>query len=97
MIEQTLRNARAVLTRAQRDTIEAFSRYKACLDAETRARQTVADAEERRDVFSTSNTDLVGYQTNTNSVTSLVDAYRGMGAEGMLTLFRQLVFSYSLM
>ncbi|KAH9926535.1 hypothetical protein B0H21DRAFT_139446 [Amylocystis lapponica] len=56
-----LGTARAALARAQRDTQDAFSRYTACLDAETLARQQVALAEERRDTL----------------VSSLVDSFPG--------------------
>lgn len=63
--QRALRNARAILARAQRDTTEAFSKYKAYLDAETRARQAVTEAEEHRDSL----------------MSSLVDAYRAMGLE----------------
>lgn len=47
-----LRSARAALSRAQRETQEAFKRYKSCLDVEAAAMQQVAAAEERRDALS---------------------------------------------
>ena len=50
---KALRSARAALSRAQRDTQEAFKRYKACLDLEAQAMQQVTSAEERRDSLST--------------------------------------------
>lgn len=49
---KTLRSARAALSRAQRDTQEAFKRYKTCLDVEAQAMQQVSTAEERRDALS---------------------------------------------
>ncbi|KAI0090211.1 hypothetical protein BDY19DRAFT_992433 [Irpex rosettiformis] len=49
---RTLRSARAALSRAQRDTQEAFKRYKTCLDVEAQALQQVNTAEERRDTLS---------------------------------------------
>ncbi|KAI0806063.1 hypothetical protein BC629DRAFT_1140153 [Irpex lacteus] len=49
---RTLRSARAALNRAQRDTQEAFKRYKTCLDVEAQALQQVNTAEERRDALS---------------------------------------------
>ncbi|KAI0346227.1 hypothetical protein BDW22DRAFT_730900 [Trametopsis cervina] len=62
---RTLRSARAALTRAQRDTQEAFKRYKTCLDVESQALQQVNTAEERRDAL----------------MASLVEAYRAEGSE----------------
>lgn len=56
---RTLRSARAALTRAQRDTQEAFKRYKTCLDVESQALQQVNTAEERRDALSMSHLSLV--------------------------------------
>ncbi|KAL6301528.1 hypothetical protein BKA93DRAFT_738591 [Sparassis latifolia] len=46
-------SARAALLRAQRETQEAFALYTSCLDTESRARQQVSLAEERRDAIST--------------------------------------------
>ena len=44
-----LQASRASLSRAQKDTQDAFLRYTACLDAERQARQAVVSAEKRRD------------------------------------------------
>lgn len=55
---KTLRSARAALNRAQRDTQEAFKRYKACLDVEAQAMQQVSTAEERRDALMASLMDV---------------------------------------
>ncbi|RDX41963.1 hypothetical protein OH76DRAFT_1363646 [Lentinus brumalis] len=48
---RNLASARAAFSRAQRDTQEAFSRYTACVDAETQARQQLSMLEERRDAL----------------------------------------------
>ncbi|KAF8892941.1 hypothetical protein BD779DRAFT_1507889 [Infundibulicybe gibba] len=47
--KQALQAARGSLSRAQKDTQDAFLRYTACLDIERQARQAVATAEKRRD------------------------------------------------
>ncbi|KAJ8083194.1 hypothetical protein PM082_009064 [Marasmius tenuissimus] len=47
--KQALQLSRASLARAQKETSDAFLRYTACLDAERQARQSVANAEKRRD------------------------------------------------
>ncbi|KZT06080.1 uncharacterized protein LAESUDRAFT_654077 [Laetiporus sulphureus 93-53] len=49
-----LAKARAELTRAQRETQEAFRRYTACLEEEQQARQRVTGIEEKLDIFSMS-------------------------------------------
>ena len=51
-LERVLRSARAALSRAQKDTQDAFRRYRSCLDIETQAWQQVSAAEERRDALS---------------------------------------------
>ncbi|KAI0365502.1 hypothetical protein BV20DRAFT_1038879 [Pilatotrama ljubarskyi] len=48
---RNMATARAALTRAQRDTQEAFARYTACLDTEAQIRQQLSIAEERRDAL----------------------------------------------
>ncbi|KAI0077796.1 hypothetical protein K474DRAFT_1684099 [Panus rudis PR-1116 ss-1] len=63
--QRVLRNARAALVRAQRESSEAFSRYRTSLDAETRARQAVAEAEEHRDSI----------------MSKLIQAYRNSGTD----------------
>ncbi|TFK75668.1 hypothetical protein BDN72DRAFT_449856 [Pluteus cervinus] len=47
--KQALQAARGALTRAQKETQDAFLRYTACLDMERQARQAVTAAEKRRD------------------------------------------------
>ncbi|KAL0946145.1 hypothetical protein HGRIS_012410 [Hohenbuehelia grisea] len=47
--KQVLQAARSSLSRAQKDTQDAFLRYTACLDVERQARLAVATAEKRRD------------------------------------------------
>ncbi|KAJ8486817.1 hypothetical protein ONZ45_g14542 [Pleurotus djamor] len=47
--KHSLQAARASLSRAQKDTQDAFTRYTACLDVERQARQAVTSAEKRRD------------------------------------------------
>jgi len=49
---QGLQAARNTLARALKDTQDAFMRYTICLEAERRARQSVASAEKRRDEMS---------------------------------------------
>ncbi|KAH7915937.1 hypothetical protein BJ138DRAFT_1076405 [Hygrophoropsis aurantiaca] len=49
---QFLQDARTTLSRAQSQTQEAFQRYTACLEAETRARREVTTAEQQRDELS---------------------------------------------
>ena len=80
-----MKSARAALSRAQRDTQEAFKRYKTCLDVEAQALQQVCNAEERRDALSTwSISSLVRiFVTELATVASLLDAYRTEGSEGM--------------
>ncbi|KAG5639745.1 hypothetical protein H0H81_000025 [Sphagnurus paluster] len=50
--EQGLHAARNALSRAQKDTQDAFMRYTACLDVERQARHAVTTAEKRRDEIS---------------------------------------------
>ncbi|KAF5384374.1 hypothetical protein D9615_003322 [Tricholomella constricta] len=47
--KQGLQAARNALSRAQKDTQDAFMRYTACLDVERQARHAVTAAEKRRD------------------------------------------------
>ncbi|KAF8062253.1 hypothetical protein FPV67DRAFT_1507704 [Lyophyllum atratum] len=47
--KQGLQAARNALSRAQKDTQDAFMRYTACLDVERQARHAVTSAEKRRD------------------------------------------------
>ncbi|KAK7050017.1 hypothetical protein VNI00_005448 [Paramarasmius palmivorus] len=47
--KQALQLSRASLARVQKETQDAFLRYTACLDAERQARQSVMNAEKRRD------------------------------------------------
>lgn len=63
--QRSLRHARAALARAQKDSTDAFIRYKSCLDVESRAMQQVVTAEERRDSL----------------MSSLVARYNSMGIE----------------
>ncbi len=49
-----LAKARAELTRAQRETQEAFRIYTACLEEEQQARQRVTGIEEKLDILSMS-------------------------------------------
>jgi len=51
-LEHALQVARASLSRAQKDTQDAFLRYNTCLDTEQQARQAVSTAERRRDDIS---------------------------------------------
>lgn len=51
---QYLQDARTALSRAQTQTHEAFQRYTACLEAESRARRDVVVAEQHRDELSMS-------------------------------------------
>jgi hypothetical protein len=51
-LEQGLHAARNALSRAQKDTQDAFMRYTGCLDVERQARQAVGAAERRRDDIS---------------------------------------------
>lgn len=48
-IERALKDARGALARAQKDSHDAFIRYKSCLDVEAKALQQVSSNEERRD------------------------------------------------
>lgn len=64
MVGRTLRSARAALSRAQRDTQEAFKRYKTCLDVEAQALQQVNTAEERRDALSKSAGVLLAFRSD---------------------------------
>ncbi|THH31205.1 hypothetical protein EUX98_g2982 [Antrodiella citrinella] len=63
--QRALKDARATLARAQKDSHDAFIRYKTCLDAESKALQQVSANEERRDGL----------------VSSLVAAYQTLGIE----------------
>jgi hypothetical protein len=45
-LEQLLQDIRNNLSRAQKDTQEAFLRYTSCLETERRARQELAAAEQ---------------------------------------------------
>ncbi|OBZ72381.1 hypothetical protein A0H81_07366 [Grifola frondosa] len=56
-----LADARLAWSHAQKETKEAFAKYSACLDAESKARQQVTHAEERRDTL----------------MASLVEGFRG--------------------
>ncbi|TCD60410.1 hypothetical protein EIP91_010225 [Steccherinum ochraceum] len=47
--QRALKDARGSLARAQKDSHDAFIRYKSCLDAESKALQMVSANEERRD------------------------------------------------
>ena len=49
---QFLQDARTTLSRAQSQTQDAFQRYTACLEAESRARREVVLAEQHRDELS---------------------------------------------
>jgi hypothetical protein len=49
---QALQAARERLTRTQKETQEAFSRYTSCLEAERHARQEVAATEQHREDLS---------------------------------------------
>lgn len=62
---RALKNARAMLSRAQKETQDIFAKYKSFVDAEAKALQSLTAAEERRDAL----------------LSSLVDTYRGLGME----------------
>ncbi|KAL0058047.1 hypothetical protein AAF712_015297, partial [Marasmius tenuissimus] len=81
--KQALQLSRASLARAQKETSDAFLRYTACLDAERQARQSVANAEKRRD-------DVSGYLfasmlpptvPDSGAVSALLSPNQGMAAQ----------------
>ena len=82
-VEQALQLTRASLARAQKETSDAFLRYTACLDAERQARQSVANAEKRRDDVSgyLSSSMLPPTVPDSGAVSALLSLNQGMAAQ----------------